>query len=456
MGQPLITFADTRKNEKGFYQVRLDEGIYNIKITPHDPTIPPFFKEKVEFSANRPEPGSQAPGNPKPDPSSDNRSYQITLPDPSGCTRLEGKLVNAKASRNALEHVYLQILDENKEPISNTATTGEDGRFKLWITQGKNPSFFRLKMSAKEGHIHPQVDLPYKMLTEDRPAKDKQINLGNLPIGFVDKPVRIQGRVLTSLQEGGTVVSQSRLQFIGEIDFGTYKETPLKGIFQREIAIDENGYYDLQLPPGRYKIVALPPQNTDWARVVLEDQELFENKELNISLLKKYTLSGNICEAGESGSCKKISHAQVHAHWRGTTQQPNLINRPFQPQPTAPRMTQDVNESGGYSILLDPGIYDLVFIPKSNSKLARGFAKVCLNKESFEFNAFLPKAKYLVGTVMGPDGFPIDQMFVEMYEYARSSVPARLLGRAVTNAQGRFSIAYSLPQAPPNAKCKSN
>ncbi len=429
-GQPLIREIST---SDGQFQVWLSYGTYRVEVFPEDERYPPKYLKSISVK--------------------EERQLTIELPPLSRCQKLEGRLVSASESRRPLSQLELRILDIDGKVVSGKGKTDGDGRFQLWISPEEKPHFFHIDMRT-EPPLHPEMDLLYRKLVTGKPVKGQTIELGHLPIGLDVKRVRLSGQVRSLLQEGNQSMPDMPMRLSGIVAGGHYGDMELQGKFRLNFLTDRNGHYEAFVPRGKYQIEVLPPYNSPWARVTLQPQMITTSKNIDIKLVKRYQVQGNICQAGELGNCKKrISQAQIQAIWRNFDGR-GLGENAFYARPPSHYKTEQTGLDGAYRLRLDPGIYDLIFIPPNNSGLARAFSRVCIRSRLVQRNAFLPKAKYLVGKLFGPDRFPIAGMVIEMYEY-NSKGPARLLGRAVSLSQGQFSLPYALPNPADNqTHCK--
>ena len=421
-GQPLIREVTT---SDGQFKVQLSYGTYRVEIFPQDSHYPPKYLENIQVK--------------------EAKTLNIELPKLDSCEKLEGRLVSSDEKHQPLSEIELQVIDIDGRLISNKAITDYDGRFQIWLAPKQSPQSLRISLRTKPP-LHPEMILSYSKLIAEKPKKDKTINLGHLPIGFSAKTVRLSGTIRSLLQEGSQIMADMPIRLSGIVSFGHYRDLELQGSYKLSLLSDNNGYYEVFIPPGKYQIEVLPPYNSSWARVSLQAQMITTSKDVNIELLKRYQIQGNICQAGKLGNCKRrISQAQIQAVWRDVKGNHNPKNS-FYTMPPSHYKTEQTGLDGAYKLRLDPGVYDLTFIPPNDSGLARAFSRVCIRSQLVQRNAFLPEAKYLVGKLFGPDRFPIAGMVIEMYEYNAKGL-ARLLGRAVSLSQGQFSLSYAIPRS---------
>lgn len=249
-----------------------------------------------------------------------------------------------------------------------------------------------------------------------------------------------------------TTPPDTHIRIIGEIDTGTYQNKNLRGSFVANVRSDNSGNYKAILPPGKYHFEVIPPANSDRSRAyVVPTQSYFHsNRTIDLELSPKRRIVGKVCEKAEDGTCKKkLPHAQIQALWRSPLpqSQQRLTVPQITSQPTTPFSTEISKSDGSYELNLDPGYYDFVYVPPNASGLARFIrTNVKINNNEMEpyvkLDGFLPKANHLVGQILDTSRFPIANLTVEMYSHSRTGETARLLGRAVTNSQGFFSIPY--------------
>ncbi|HAA56170.1 MAG TPA: hypothetical protein DCE42_15505 [Myxococcales bacterium] len=440
-GQSLIWEVKSQSST-GQYTTQLSLGTYTVDIFPENEEYPTFRVKDFKVEQTR--------------------EADFELPSRASCFVLKGRLVAADSTPyRSIEGVEVQVLNKDGWPMSTVSTTDKNGDFKLWLTKNEKATTFRVRMKNAELSLHPQIDIPYTLIADSVQPQGKVIDLGTLPIGYNKQAITVKGTVRTG--QGGALSAGSSVRLFGKFDIGVINNEPFQGEFVTQTRTDKLGQFELKVPPGNnYQIEVLPPAKSEWAKSLIELKQLKESKEMDIDLIKKYRVEGKVCREGPHGNCEAmIKDAQVRAVWQGSPG--SSRHEEYIPLSSSSQQTKNVNEDGSFALALDPGVYNLIFIPPSGSGLARTYLQTCVGDNRTELQAFLPEAKYLGGRVMGPDGFPIEGMTIELYEHtvrytnitsANTPQSARLLGRGVTNSQGNFSIPYAIPKVVSTTLCQ--
>lgn len=428
--EKLFWEVETDPGQIGRFKLRLSYGTYRIEVYPKNSSLPIHRIPNIKIDRSR--------------------QFQFHLPEKEEYLRIKGRLVTANALGVPLKDLKIQALSLKKWVISSTSTTDENGQFLLNLPPNSRPEYLLVQM-RKKAPLHPKVLIPY----QPDSRKGQVVDLGTLAVGLQGTAIQITGLVRSALQEGGKTVANCRINLIGEVRIGSYKGRPIKGFFRFDVRSDSNGRFKASILPGNYQLEAIPPVGSSWAHALLmyrNENQIQKDQQIEISLKSKPIVTGRICP--EKSSDKKCSNGvqgtNVQAIWKSGLNKAMLQSTSFSTFRTA-----TIQANGQYQISLDPGIYDLVFIPPLQSGLARKiyrnvevrFTAPDVKTNKTQLDALLPKAQYLVAQIMGPDKFPIRNMLVEMFEYTgEQSSPARLLGTAITNSQGFFSIPFRLPK----------
>lgn len=424
-GNPLKTEVET-----GFYNqalARLTDGSYEVEIKVLDGKHPPHRIPKQNVT--------------------ESGKLLFEIPPDDDYPRLKGKIVAAGKDGKPIKDLTLQVFSAEGKIISGTCTTNENGAFSMWLSAKEKPHAIRIRM-RNTANPHPQIDIPFSpaLLT-----KGQHIDLGTLAIGHIDQLVRVHGTVNVLRNQA---LPQAHVHLIGKIQLkGQFEGKPLMGHYRIDTSADANGNFEAFVFPGDYVVDVLPPveSTNQWARASLHIPDLNASKKLEVSLQQKPSITGKVCEKGQAGDCSKtISQTQIKAVWRQPLNM-TITRDALDIVPPTSNETKLSQDNGWYTLPLDPGVYDLLFIPPDGSQLARRIlynVRVEAKTKGEPIHAFLDPAKHLVSTVVGPDNFPIPNVIVEMYNYTTDpKQPTYLLGRATTNSQGKFSLAYHIPQA---------
>lgn len=418
--------TDPRQTVTAAYRHSLTQGTYLMEIWPQDSNWPPH---RLEFLVRS------------------SLTQSIQLPGEQDYVRLKGRVLSADSRSAPMSGLKLQVMSQDDRPLSKTFTTDEHGQFSIWLRSDSLPHHIRI-LQRDLNMIHPQVDIPYQPAS----LQAGEVAVGDLNVGLGKTTIRVSGHVVARQQDGGYTIANANIRIIGEIDAGTYQGKVLKGQYILNVRSDSNGRYEAELLPGQYHFEVIPPADSDRSRAYIVPTKTYfhENREVDLELSPKRRILGKICQKGNNGNCENIlAHAQIQALWRNPLPQTQTqLTHPTPAIPTTPFLTELSRSDGTYELSLDPGYYDFIYVPPADSGLARLIrTSIEVNNDTaqpyIQFDALLSKARYFVGQLIGPDKNPMPNATVEMYSHTqKTEQTSRLLGRAVTNSQGFFSIPY--------------
>lgn len=438
-GHPIMIQIET--DARGNFQTQLTHGDYEVEIIPLDSKYPPHIIPKL--SIEKPTVGATA----------EEGKLFLNIPADDKYPHIKGRIIH-KASASlkgaGLEGLTIQVFSSQNQIISSTVKTAADGTFSLWLSARDKPHTIRIQMNTQLGH--PQIDIPY---APSRVGQGEHIDLGDIALGHLIEPIKISGKVEGASENGGGVLPGSRVHLLGEVYLKyLFRGQELKGFYRVDTIADKNGAFEAFVLPGSYTIEVLPPVASadQWSRVSIRKENMIHATAtggIQITLPPKPKIEGYVCQK-EDRSCRtQVAATQVQAIWRGRLSQISANPQPDQQIPSTDSLQATSQGDGSFSLSLDPGVYDLIFVPPGDSGLARRLysnLRVEAGAKPSTIYSYLPKAKHLIGTVIGPDGRPIPHTSVEMYSFSKDpSQTVYLLGRAKTNSLGEFSLAYQLP-----------
>jgi len=422
-GRPLFWEVETNT---GRFQTRLSYGKYRIKIKPKDSNLPVKHIKEISVTSSH--------------------HFKLTYPTLSELQKIKGRLVTTKRPHEPIVGQKVRALSEDGLILSNTAITQSNGQFELLLPPGVIPHRIRFMMNTEKGTHFPRIEIPYTP-----PEKPSQvIDLGEIPHGFLGKMINVEGDVKSVLQEGDTFIPNAKILLRGNVSIGTYNTEPLTGTYTRTLESNAKGHFSARVLPGEYQVEVIPPIGSKWARSLLNfkgpNRIQSDHNFKVIALSAKPQLTGQICREGTNSKSlpaectKKLQSTRIQAI--------SLETKSFSSSTNF--YTGIAHSDGHYELPLDPGCYDLIFIPSLQSGLARTiYSQVKISSSSRQqkptLDAFLPRAKHFIGQVIGSDRFPIANATIQLFESkSKDKGPARLLGSAETNSQGIFSIPYTL------------
>ncbi|MCB9640545.1 MAG: hypothetical protein H6728_03340 [Myxococcales bacterium] len=446
-GQPLVWEVYNQENNStdGAYAIHLTFGVYDVEVLPNDKRLPPFRLEKVSITREH--------------------TLDITLPhydfeDPKKdrYIRIKGSLKNTPSLQKLPEQLDIQelqvdVLAENGQVISGLESVQKDGTFSVRLQTtdtslrlAAQPAFLRIRQKdSKDANglptwVVPEIRIPVGGINQ---AEDQMIDLGTLSFLYAQKPGVLMGQIRSPQQEGAIPCASCRVQVRGEMSVGTHQGQSVQGFFRFDAVSNSNGIYQIPYLEGRYELEVLPNVTSRWARAVFQSTSILQNN-MDIALEAKPDLRGRVCSKSEKGGCESmISGTQVRAVWRSsyTTQG---VGGDSSGSSASQYQSQLSGKDGSFELLLDPGLYDLIFIPPTGSELARKVERnVRVERGQLELQTLLPKAQFLIAQIMTPDGFPLEGATIELHAYQENNQElTHLIGRHTTNNLGMFSIPY--------------
>ncbi len=446
-GQTLVWEADNQEDKRtdGRFTLSLTFGVYDVEVLPEDKRLPPFRIEKISVTRAQ--------------------ELTLTLPqhdmvnaDQDKYIRLHGRLLHAKGlqpfpANFPIQDLQVDVLAENGQTLSGTETLQADGRFavRLQTTVEKTrlvaqPAFLRVRQQEgkqTDGSITwlvPEIRIPLGQLAA---LEGYQIALGDLPFLYAPKPGLLMGQIRSPQQEGASPCASCRVQVRGEMSVGTHQGIPVQASYRFDTTSNSNGAYQIPYIEGRYELEIWPNVTSRWARAVFQSSSIMQNP-MDITLEAKPDLRGRVCSKDEQGGCKTlVSGTQIRAVWRAVSH-PQGVSVASETSAASQYQTQLSGKDGSFELLLDPGLYDLVFIPPTGSDLARKVERnLRVAHGQIELQTLLPKAQFLIAQIITPDGFPVEGATVELHAFQEGDrSPAHLIGRHTTNNLGMFSIPY--------------
>ena len=240
----------------------------------------------------------------------------------------------------------------------------------------------------------------------------------------------VKVRFLTEIESGGTPMGSYEI-------FGTTNsDGKITG---------PNGDWGVWLFEGDYSVTLYPPLDSDyeasqWSSAMtvsytgegdpVQEGQLFQ-------LGTKKTVSGLVLKEADLGS---VGFVSVEAYPAGVVAaEPGEFSTPF-PRFNAVQSLED----GSYSIALDRGRYDFLFMPEPRSNFPwfwHSSVKVDENDELLDIE--IPDPVVFSGTVLDQDGQPVADAEIRIYDIAQPPVPEepvsiRNAGRTTTRVDGTF------------------
>ncbi|MFH1434918.1 MAG: hypothetical protein ABIJ56_04285 [Pseudomonadota bacterium] len=438
-------------------------GAYSIRVVPESPFdsfLPPRqFSKEVEVG--------------------DSLMLPVTYGELDGLRRIEGMVREYDEDYNgdSVGSVSVWVIDPGTEKrISSIARIGADavpdpaneaGNFILYLpssgdsgdgwgddfsiaiaSSGETPNVPNIKLGPYD---FPQLDFDTDGTMDDKVDFEAAWAGAESRLMLPELGVQIQYRATVEgmgPDEAHGPVEGVKVRFYTEIKSGG---TPV-GSYEIFGATDPdgkitgpNGDWGVWLFEGDYLVSLYPPLDSDyeaaqWSSAVtvsyagegdpVQEGQLFQ-------LRTKKTVSGLVLKESDMGS---VGFVSVEAYPAGVVAaEPGEFSTPF-PRFNAVQSLED----GSFSISLDRGRYDFLFMPEPRSNYPwfwHSSMKVDENDEPLDIE--IPDPVAFTGTVLDEYSEPVAEAEIRVYDIAQPPVPEepvsiRQAGRTTTRADGTF------------------
>ena len=389
-----VTVATTLMDGDERYRLPLAPGVYDIRVFPEDPTLPPSLTF-AQVDATR------------------GAMFDLVLPADGDYRSVRGLVARNAAARLGIEGVLVQALSSTGTPLSALVRTDAVGRFSLSVLKGEASITLRVS-GAVDGPSVPIVERARVVL----PA-DGAVDVGVVVLGAFEEPTSLSGRVVARDRDSAAVAGATVI-VSGHIGEGQWIE---------QLTTNSAGEFEASLPPGRYSLDIRPP--IDSALAFYVGPLLVPSTGTGVWALEaKPSLTGSL--VGPDG-LRPVAQALVEATRRGAIMSDTGSWRYLR--------TTSTDAAGRYQLRLDPGVYDVAFLPEGKPLARVDVSGVTVPSEGARLDGRLPDAMVLTGALRDVAGRPFAGVAVEVYEHVdAASTPARVLGAGVTDATGVYRV----------------
>jgi hypothetical protein len=365
---PLIsgTGAETffaLSSDSGLFSFSVRPGLYNIIATSQDNALPPLVLKGVSL------------------PLKQNEMLQLNL---DASQKLRGVLT---ANGQPLEgiRVSARAEDDLLTLRSTIATTGPDGSFSLSLSPNETKLVFRYEPDADGPNSVIPVAEQLVVLSGLTTA-DGFIELGTFDVGPLEAPLELLGHVSgpnASLDSTADASDTTALTF-------TRIELPNSNrSFSRKVLVDSAGNYSVKLLSGSYQVSVQIPSANEFASGTLGVIDFLCVAEpcdaIDLTLTRRHKIFGQIQDT--TGALLPEPFA-VEAR---DANQPE--GSPIQNVSSDPTLRS-------FEVLLDPGVYDLTFLPPTSGGLAQGLLfGVDVFTQDARADAIIPPPSLLIGQI---------------------------------------------------------
>jgi hypothetical protein len=186
---------------------------------------------------------------------------------------------------------------------------------------------------------------------------------------MLPQPVTVKGQVERA---GSTTPVKASITFVATETYDV--STGVRASYVRTVDSADDGTFSVELLPGQYAVYALPGTESGLAATTTTllvsrpapGQLVQAGK--SIELTASAVIGGSVFDPGGRGP---ISGAQVQAVPTPVAQPLALYDRTLGPVSFVPRVsTTSLDGNGGFSVLADPGIFDVSVRPERDTRFA--------------------------------------------------------------------------------------
>ena len=269
-------------------------------------------------------------------------------PLPTSVIRITGKVVVSQASWTPIENLQVQAFDPTTGIFTLPAKTDATGAFCLAVAPPPAGQSWRLTLRLGPSDTRPTVDVPGIPIT----AGGGDVDLGAVAIGDHGAPLPpISGRVLGP---GDTPIQAARVTFDGQVD--------PKGTFTASATTDMDGKFSVTLLRGTYSVRAEPPADSPDGPATLtgfDPTTLAVGEPLKLMAAARPVVAGTVLAPIAGSGATPLAGVEVVA-------EPDTAA----PGPQAPQsFTAVTDASGAYRLAVDPGAYQVRFVPPPDTGL---------------------------------------------------------------------------------------
>lgn len=211
------------------------------------------------------------------------------------------------------------------------------------------------------------------------------------------------------------------------------------GTFERFAMANENGDYSIDLlattsevPNSFYKVSVQTPQDSQYASLIVSNVECNEkSKALDFVLDLKPVVSGKITSSEDI----PIENVEVLATKLATETDSYVYVKSVL-----------TDSEGNYSLSIDAGLYDFLFIPPEDTSLGRSYLREVETSTDGTIDQTLYTGQPFAGKVKDAQGISVPWVYIEIYQKRFGSGTYEPVGSGSTNEKGEFNII--LPQLP--------
>lgn len=411
-GRPLR--VDERTDQNGRAVIALTVGrSYGLRVLPDDATAVPFTPDPL-FAND--------------DVAGPLNGQTLTAPDTADLMAISGRTVVSLQDTQGVPDLRVQLLGLVGSPaelrvVSTTAISGaSDGSFSL-----------RLPLAANSGlqlRVAPTQSNPYwPIVVKSGLNFSGDTDLGLIELGNVTTPIEVTG-VVNGPQgpvDGATIT------FVGTVGAGSYTAT---AVTQTE------GSYRIDLLPGSYRAVAVPPiasaaALTETAQPVVIDVAGIGTARVDFSAQRRATLSGTVIDASGAAVASTTVRATRIGNLAGALGPGADVRVVFE---------TSTDDSGRYALAIDSGQFEIGVVPSASSITPRRTDLLSMADDDLVHDVQLYRPAPFGGRVItgtGTTANPIVDALVRAY-LVLDEEKAVLVGEEATDSAGQFNLVLPM------------
>jgi hypothetical protein len=371
-------------------------GTYSVTAFLEDPLLPPIVSfDSVDLASSL--------------------EKDLVLPPIAALRRISGAVVRAEGTRAPVGNVTVQAFDASGVTTSGPTRTLADGRFVIYVLPTSSQHTVRVWRGA-EGPRIPTVERAVSV-------SSSAVDVGFIAVGPFEPPVLVSARVIGKIDTGESApVAGALVTLSGEVGPGTWTESA---------TTDTRGELRIEIPPGRYSVEIRPPLESELASKEAAIIVTGHDDELVLTLERKSRLSGVVTAPQGGAAAGVLVQASRRASAAGST-----TTWRYQKMTTT-------DDKGRYELRLDPGLYDLSFVPEGLPFARADLTSLSMRNEDRTFDQRLPDGVVLAGILRDPTGRALGGVAVEVYEPGERQ--SRLVGAGATQTNGQYRIVIPAP-----------
>ena len=292
---------------------------------------------------------------------------------------------------------------------STIAKTDSYGVFRLFLPPDVETYSLKIRPSEDNPSV-PEMNTDLFTIDGEENWEYGEIVMGEFGNSFV-----WDGVVLGSMDEPIHSVTISLSSHVGE------------GNYHTQTVSDEEGHFQVSLLPGTYRI-----------QLVTLSQDSYASSDIDNFLIENQSSSGH-----EFFLEPKLIFSSSVLDGNGEP----LIDTFVKAEPVSQNTVESfpepayTDEEGQFSLMLDPGTYNFIFIPSEESNLPRWIEQDVEVYSAQDDKIFtVVRSSMVLGRVLDPEREPVPDSRVEIFSVDEYTNTAILIGNGLTDDEGSFEI----------------